>query len=196
MAKPFEIDLKQPGRLIYKEGNYEYVFPCFEQDGEIVVVDVPTRARLFLFFNWAPIPRNFSEKDIAKIRSNLIEYFRRVEKNARFFDTKSREEQSFAFYPELFEQRSVAIELLDGEGFAWMTDYSSVDVLHDLYGLEVCGIHDESKAQAISHVMQKEFPQWHYHNFCFKDYGREPGWKFSISMFSKGCGGGRCMDAE
>jgi hypothetical protein len=99
MAKPFEVDIEQSGRLIYREGNYEYIFPCYGEDGEVVIVDVPTRARLFLFFNWAPIPKNFSEKDIARIRSNLIEYFRRVKKNAKFLILNPGKNSRLLFIP-------------------------------------------------------------------------------------------------
>src|SRR5689334_7437161 len=42
---------------------------------------------------------------------------------------------AFRFCPELFEYRTAVIERLAAEGFEWLSHYSSVDCLHDVYGL-------------------------------------------------------------
>src|SRR5438552_12616949 len=46
----------------------------------------------------------------------------------------------FAFHPELFEHRTLALEALAAHDLHWFEHFGSVDLLHDLFGLEVCGI--------------------------------------------------------
>jgi len=82
--------------------------------------------------------------------------------------------------PELFELRSDVIATLDREGFQWLSHYSSVDCLHDVYGIEVCGIRAEEDAVAIRKVLMTMFPGWAAGQIYYKDYGREPGWKAEI----------------
>ena len=194
--KPFEVSTEKPGLLIYKEGNYEYTFPSYEQDGEIVVVDFPTRRRVYLFFGWFVIPRKHLLNEREKIRARLLAHFDKAGKRVRFVSNGNKDGQPFVFNPELFQQRDVASTLLESAGFVWLSDYSSVDVLHNEYGLEICGICDESQAAAIAKVIQNGFPHWHYHRISHKDYGAERGWKFLIHMFPQGCEGGQCVDAE
>ncbi len=87
----------------------------------------------------------------------------------------------FAFHPELFELRNQVLEQLAASGFAWLSDFSSVDLLHDVHGLEVCGIRHESDAKAIRQLLCKLFPCWQYTRTCYKDATtREPGWKVAI----------------
>jgi len=52
------------------------------------------------------------------------------------------------------------IERLDSEGFNWFTHYSSVDCLQDVYGLEVCGIHEKTDAASILAILMQTFPDW------------------------------------
>jgi hypothetical protein len=59
----------------------------------------------------------------------------------------------FRFAPELFEYWGLVIEDLDRAGFSWFSHYSSVDLLHDRYGLEVCGIRGQADAVSISHTL-------------------------------------------
>jgi hypothetical protein len=190
----YEVLTDTPGGLTYREGNHEYVFPVFEEDGEIVIVGVPTRRRIRFFFGWYGDWRNFSASAGARILPRLLEHFHRGGRQARLFERGDAE--SYVFYPELFELRSRAADILDEAGFVWFSHYSSIDLLHPEYGLEVCGIHEESSVEPIAAAMMSGFPQWHYSSICHKEYGREPGWKFSIHMFSRPCGGGRCVDTE
>ena len=83
----------------------------------------------------------------------------------------------FRFAPELFELRSAVIEELHALGFDWLSHYSAVDVLHDVYGIEVCGIMEEGDAGRILVILKGLFPKWSFEQMYFKDYGREPGWK-------------------
>ncbi|MCA9072419.1 MAG: hypothetical protein KDA84_26020 [Planctomycetaceae bacterium] len=66
----------------------------------------------------------------------------------------------FRFSPELFEVRDTVIEELSDWGFEWLSHYSSVDPLHDVYGIEVCGIHKEEDASRILRLLICLFPDW------------------------------------
>jgi hypothetical protein len=90
--------------------------------------------------------------------------------------------EPFAFHPELFELRNDVLEMLADHGFAWLSDFGSVDLLHDVYGLEVCGIRDESDARTIEALLRKRFASWVHSRRYYKDgRTREPGWKVIIS---------------
>ncbi len=102
----------------------------------------------------------------------------------------------FAFRPELFECRSRASEALAEAGLEWFSDYGSIDLLHEEYGLEICGIQHEAKVDFIGEIMRKEFPHWQYCGVCMQDYGPDRGWKFAIHLFPRRSGGGRCVDTE
>jgi hypothetical protein len=67
---------------------------------------------------------------------------------------------AFRFSPELFEHRARVIEELDAHGFSWMSHYSAVDCMHDVYGLEVCGIHERDDAVSIGEILAEMFPSW------------------------------------
>jgi hypothetical protein len=192
----YEVLLNEHGRLTYREGNHEYVFPVYEDDGGIVIAGYPSRRRIHFFFGWYWHSREFPASVSARILPRLLDHFRRSGQRVRIFDGGDADGQSFVFYPELFESRSKAFEILDEAGFTWFSHYSSIDLLHEEYGLEICGIQEESSIEAIARSMQAGFPQWHYSGTCHKSDGREPGWKFSIYMFPRRCGGGRCVDSE
>ena len=67
---------------------------------------------------------------------------------------------SFRFAPELFEVRNDVMERLSEEGFDWLSHYSSVDPIHDEYGIEVCGIREQDDAVAILDLLTRMFPRW------------------------------------
>ena len=67
----------------------------------------------------------------------------------------------FRFSPELFEYRNEVLGLLSEAGYEWPSHFSSVDPLHDLYGIEVCGIHDQRDARDILDLLMRMFPTWH-----------------------------------
>ena len=87
---------------------------------------------------------------------------------------------AFRFCPELFELRTEVLAKLEDAGFQWLSHYSSVDLLHDVFGIEVCGIFEEDDAAAILSLLRKMFPTWRVGCLCYKDYGREPGFKASV----------------
>jgi hypothetical protein len=41
-----------------------------------------------------------------------------------------------------------------------LSHFSSVDPIHDLYGIEVYGIIDKDDAYAIANLLQRMFPTW------------------------------------
>ena len=88
---------------------------------------------------------------------------------------------SFRFSPELFEVRNDVIDRLTDCGFDWLTHYASVDPAHDVHGIEVCGIHDRDDAVKIVEILTEMFPTWRPGCLCYKDYGREPGFKARVS---------------
>jgi hypothetical protein len=83
---------------------------------------------------------------------------------------------SFAFYPDLFQVRTDAMEALAAAGLEWMSDFASVDVLHDLYGLEVCGVQTEDHAKQVLGLLQGRFA-WRHGHVILKGWGRDAGWK-------------------
>jgi hypothetical protein len=90
--------------------------------------------------------------------------------------------EPFAFHPELFELRERVLEALAECGFAWLSDYGSVDLLHDVYGIEVCGIREEDDVAPITQMLRGLFPDWRYErSYCKDATTREPGWKVIIS---------------
>ena len=75
-------------------------------------------------------------------------------------DSQPDESNAFRFVPELFEFRTDVIEKLSESGFDWLTHFSSVDPLHDVYGIEVCGIPDQEDAISIREILMDLFPSW------------------------------------
>jgi hypothetical protein len=83
---------------------------------------------------------------------------------------------SFRFCPELLDCRNAALEALSDAGFEQFSHFSGVDLRHDLYGIEVCGIREEKDARGILDVLARIFPEWAERKFYLKDQGIEPGW--------------------
>jgi hypothetical protein len=197
--RKYEFLRPEPGVLTHRQGGTEFRFPVYDEDGEIVFVAWPTSQRIFLYFSfggWTRVPRQFSKRDRDRITTHVVEHFRKSGARVRVLVPTEREEQGLQFRPELFECKGRASELLDAAGFAWFSDYGSIDLLHEEHGLEVCGIREDSSVERIAQVMRSGFPHWHYSHVCHKDCGREPGWRFSLHMFPRCCGGGLCGDAD
>lgn len=64
-----------------------------------------------------------------------------------------------AFYPELFEIRQDVILFLNEEGIQ-QGDYECIDVMHDVHGLEVCGVFDRKLAMRLTRLLIGRFPGW------------------------------------
>ncbi len=67
----------------------------------------------------------------------------------------------FRFSPELFEYRNDVLACLSEAGYEWLSHFSSVDPLHDLHGIEVCGIREQQDARDILKLLMRLFPNWH-----------------------------------
>jgi hypothetical protein len=92
----------------------------------------------------------------------------------------------FEFHAELFDLRNTMLEALSDNGFAWLSDFGSIDLQHDVYGLEVTAIRKEADAAAIERLLQKMFPEWHYRRTYYEDHNLgELGWKVMISRDSE-----------
>lgn len=87
---------------------------------------------------------------------------------------------AFRFSPELFELRSDVLAVLHDAGYEWLSHFSAVDVLHDLYGIEVCGIVDEEDAHRIQAVLEGLFPAWLFGHVCYQDFGCDRGYKATV----------------
>ena len=87
---------------------------------------------------------------------------------------------SFAFHPELFEHRSLALETLAAHDFNWLEHFSSVDLLHDLFGLEVCAISSKHDAEHIHSILADLFSEWGYSDVYYHSDGADLGWKTII----------------
>ena len=86
----------------------------------------------------------------------------------------------FAFHPELFEHRTLAFERLATHQFNWFEHFSSIDLLHDIFGLEVCGIAREADAEIILCILEETFPDWPHSGVRYHPYERDRGWKAVI----------------
>lgn len=86
----------------------------------------------------------------------------------------------FRFEPELFSFRAEVIELLDSQGYVWLINFTSVDLLHDVFGLEVCGIPEKSDALKIRGLLRKLLKDWPYSRLCYRDESRDRGWKVVV----------------
>jgi hypothetical protein len=179
----YSIENPAVGRMVYREGNREYTFPIFEEDGVLVLVGVPSAQRIHFFFNWYWHPREFSAAAGARILPRIAGHLRGYGAEVRVLSRGGAGEPDLAFHPELFECRGCATELLSDAGFAWYGDYMSIEPVHEEYGLEVGGIRNEGDVQPILTILQRAFPHWHHSRVCLHDYGREPGWMVSVSMF-------------
>ena len=88
----------------------------------------------------------------------------------------------FEFHAELFDFRNSVFEALSENGFSWLADFGSIDLQHDVYGLEVTAIHEKADAMAIEKLLREMFPGWRYRRTFYEDHNlRELGWKVMIS---------------
>jgi hypothetical protein len=85
------------------------------------------------------------------------------------------------FHPELFDIRAQVIAKLATAGFLGMTDFSSVDLLHEEFGVEVSGILDLESAKKMQLLLCDLLPDWPYTSAHYIDYGIEPGWVIEIT---------------
>jgi hypothetical protein len=87
---------------------------------------------------------------------------------------------AFVFHPELFEERQRVLESLAEADYSWPGDFGSIDLLHDVYGLEVCGIREQEDCRRILNLLSQLYPGWPHSYMYYKDCGAEMGWKAVI----------------
>lgn len=90
------------------------------------------------------------------------------------------------FHPSFFERRATAQEILSKNGFVWMEGYSTIDLAHDLIGLEICGIPTEGEAKRILKVLRLAFPDWSYSSLFLQDFDpRDRGWQVNVHKLAE-----------
>ena len=95
----------------------------------------------------------------------------------------------FEFHAELFDFRNAVLEAMSDHGFAWLSDFGSIDLQHDVYGLEVTGIRAEADAGKIERLLRGMFPDWRFRRTFYEDHNLgELGWKVMISRDPEDCG--------
>ncbi len=189
----YSVEIPGAGRLVYREGNQEYTFPVYEENGAVVVVGVPSSMRVHYFFGWYRCGLNFTDEDGRRILPRLETHLRAEALNVRVFERGAEPLTSFDFYPELFEYQGRASELLEAGGYTWFRDYGSIGLVHEDYGLEIGGIKRDQDVKPVLDILRAGLPHWHHHHYCYHEGDMEPGWTVSVSMFPpKACRSGQC----
>src|SRR5580700_3275482 len=101
LAKKWHYSVVNPGtgRLVYREGNREYTFPLYEEDGELVLAGMPSSQRIYFFFNWYGHPQEFSTAAQRRILPRIQEHLREAGARVRVFERAGQAEGDFEFYP-------------------------------------------------------------------------------------------------
>src|SRR5262245_12853331 len=90
--------------------------------------------------------------------------------------------EAVEFHAELFDFRNAVFEALSENGFNWLSDFGSIDLQNDVYGLEVTAIREKADAMAIEKRLREMFPGWRYRRTFYEDHNlRELGGKVMIS---------------
>jgi hypothetical protein len=69
-----------------------------------------------------------------------------------------RGKSELELHADLFELRTAVLEKLAANDFIWLSDFGAVDLVHDIYGLEVTAIQTKELAVGIARVLAKMFP--------------------------------------
>jgi len=98
-----------------------------------------------------------------------------------FIDGAPNISTEFILREELFAKRSEAQDVLAEVGLHIFEAYSSIDLLHQENGLEICGIKDEPTAIAVKRTLQKMFSELKLGRHFYKDTGADIGWKVVVT---------------
>jgi hypothetical protein len=79
------------------------------------------------------------------------------------------------FFSELSGHRNEVVTELHDQGYDHLIHYASVELLHDTYGIEVCGIPKEEDAEEILAILRQMFPSWTEGYTHCKDFGCDQG---------------------
>lgn len=174
----YSVENRGAGRLVYREGNHEYIFPAYEESGELVLAGIPSSQRVHLFFNWYPSRQELTEPVRERIVTQLVEHLTEAGASVRLFE---RAAGGFEHYSELADCRERAMDLLDSEGYLLFRDYGSIEPLPEEHGLEISGIRDWRAVKPMLAALERAFPHWHHQKAC-RD-GEAGGWSVALSMF-------------
>ena len=169
--------MEEPGRLYYREGLCDYVFPIFEQDRAIVIVPVPSSKRFQYFFGCHLKCKKISASARQRIMPLLLRYFEQPNRQVRLFQNLDKSDPT-ALYQSLRRTQPETSKVLEAAGLAAFRDYSSIgNLVKETYGLEICGIKKEDCVQPILVALQRGFPQWHFTKVGRKEEGQRAGWR-------------------
>ncbi len=87
----------------------------------------------------------------------------------------------YTFFGKLFQARAELLELLANHGIVYLTDFGAIDLLHDLYGLEVTGIRHEHVARRILKLTRRAHPFWWHFQILYEADTAESDWKVVVS---------------
>lgn len=121
-----------------------------------------------------------AEKGVTRIEANLS--YTRPEGGGNtatynepvFVESSARD--PFAFSPELLALSQNLKTDLSAAGHEEGIDFSSVDPLHDVHGLEVCGIPNSETALEVTRLLLRLFPGWNAGWLHAPDSTSEQGW--------------------
>ena len=89
--------------------------------------------------------------------------------------------RAFKYYPQLFEFRALALDALSGAGYEWLTDFTSIDLRHEVFGFEVSGIQQEEDALKVCAVLRRTLIVWPYsYLVCRECEDLDRGWQVVI----------------
>lgn len=91
-------------------------------------------------------------------------------------DETDQERDPAAYYPELLELCQDLTSELTAAGHEALSDYCSVETLHDVHGIEVCGIRSPEVALDIVRVLLRRFRGWNARWFGPEEGSAEQGW--------------------
>ncbi len=86
----------------------------------------------------------------------------------------------FPFHPELLEAWGSAMRALAEADIHWLSDYRSIDLDHELVGLEVCAIQDADVVVPIARVLLATFPAWRHGTIHLRTWGQDGGWRVRV----------------
>lgn len=187
MGNAPSIHIAGPGRLVCRDGWHEFLFPCFadpDDEGRLVIVPEPSSRSIRLFLGTYRVAAGFTAAERERVVPRLAAFRTARFSSTRLFELPQAEEAAFQFHPELFEERTRAMKALAERGLTLFSGFSSVDLAHDRFGLEVSGIQQEESLERIAQALQGKFPHWHFCKTCRRDTERDPGWRFGIYMLA------------
>ena len=70
------------------------------------------------------------------------------------------EKKRISFFPELLQLAETVAEDLAQAGYDRIADYSSIDAMHDVHGIEVCGIRSAEDTVEVTRILLRRISEW------------------------------------